>query len=87
MLDMVFKPMNAIEKKVLECITQGINSAPLILSYLNKGKKKGRFKKTVVYNATTSLCARKAIMRCGESKHPVLYCPTQITKGAQLNTL
>ena len=78
MLDMVFKPMNSIEKKVLECITQGINSAPLVLLHLNKGKKKGRYKKTVIYGAITSLCARKMIRRCGESKHPVLYCPTHI---------
>ena len=72
---MVFKPLNATEKKVLDCITKGINSAPLVLSCLNKGKEKGRYTKTVVYNAIASLCARKMIMRCGESKHPVLYAP------------
>ena len=69
---MVFKPLNALEKKVLECITEGINSAPLVLSHLNKGKKR-KYPKTNVYSAITSLVERKMIEPDGLSKKPITY--------------
>ncbi|MDO5838481.1 MAG: hypothetical protein Q4P10_06900 [Methanomassiliicoccales archaeon] len=69
---MVFKPLNALEKKVLECITEGINSAPLVLSHLNKGKKR-KYPKTNVYSAITSLVERKMIEPDGMSKKPITY--------------
>ena len=82
-VSMVFKPLNALERKVLECITKGINSAPLVQSSLNKGKKK-KYPKTNVYNAITSLCARRMIEPDGLSRKPITY--RLINAGREVHT-
>ena len=73
-VSMVFKPLNSLEKKVLECITKGINSAPLIQNALNKGKKR-KYPKTNVYNAIKSLRARRMIEPDEVSGRTITYHP------------